>query len=83
MIDIVKRLRADQLGAPHLMGYDKENMTEAADEIERLRAALETIAKQRLVSEIDDDLRIADFEYDYEAIIAIARESLHKKDPAS
>jgi hypothetical protein len=44
MSDIVKRLRANLLDAPHLMGYDKRDMAEAIAEIERLRAALKKIA---------------------------------------
>jgi hypothetical protein len=46
MTDIVDRLRNNLIDATHLMGYDKTAITEAADEIERLRIKNELLEEE-------------------------------------
>jgi len=83
MGDIVDRLRAGKVlqrfeDGSYLSEGPSEACIEAADEIERLRKALNAIAVQKTAAELGGRAASADYEFAHGVMIEIARKALNK-----
>lgn len=77
--DEIERLRAGGCARDQTTTKYCGEAAQMATEIERLRAALKTIAKQKKTDELETacDVEYADFEGGYDACIDVARAALH------